>query len=92
MSAAEGLRVKGAEVGEWIAWKEESDKWGWTKIADHEYDTPCGLIDLTRDGKATLDTVMQDEWVEAVAHDVAINALPGRHRTGAWGYSWGATR
>jgi len=35
MSAAEGLRVKGAEVGEWIAWKEESDKWGWTKELAH---------------------------------------------------------
>ena len=43
-----------------------TDKWGWTKIADHEYDTPCGLIDLTRDGKASLDTAMQDAWLSTL--------------------------
>ena len=35
MSAAEGLRVKGAEEGEWIAWKEESDNWAWTQEVAH---------------------------------------------------------
>jgi hypothetical protein len=42
--------------------KEVAERWGWTRRAPGRYDTPLGELDLSRDGKATQQMVMEESW------------------------------
>ena len=60
-------QAKQRETGRLGTKEEETiEKWGWVKIEKGRYDTPRGIIDITRDGRATIMAAAEQAWQDSL--------------------------